>query len=196
MLKIKVDVKSLFKKGVKKRNEDFEVALITGEMGSGKSYLGVYKSEEKKRKVFTNMKSYHSKELPVQYFTSLHELYLNSDPNLFCLLDECSKWFPKDCKVDKAFYEWLQHSRKTNRYVYMIFQEYYMVPNWIRGVAKHVYTTSRIPLINLCRTSYGIPVLDPDTKEWGIQELSIFLYKRNKSIAALYDTDEIIYNEL
>lgn len=101
-------------------------------------------------------------------------------------------FFPKDCKIDKQFYEYLQHSRKTNRYVYLIFQEYYMVPNWIRGVATHVYTTRKVPLLNVCLTTYGIPILDAETKEWGIQELMILIYKRNKSIAKLYDTNEIL----
>lgn len=192
MLKIKIDYKSFFRKGLKNRNEDFEVALITGYMGSGKSYLGVYKAEPSKRKILTNMKSYHSNENLISYFTERNELYSNSENDLFVLIDECSKWFPKDSKCDKDFYEWLQHSRKTNRYVFMIFQEYYMVPNWIRGVATHVYTTKKIPLLNVCLTTYGVPVLDAETKEWGIQELMILIYKRNKKIAALYDTNEII----
>lgn len=192
MLKVKIDFKSFFRKGVKKRNEDFEVALITGYMGSGKTYYGVYRTERTERNVLTNIHSYKTSTRDVQYFNERYELYNNSERNLLVLCDECSKWFPKDCKIDKAFYEWLQHSRKTNRYVFLIFQEYLMVPNWIRGVATRVYTTKKVPLLNVCITTYGIPVLDTETKEWGIQELLIILYKRNRKIASLYDTDEII----
>lgn len=192
MLKVKIDYKSFFRRGLKKRNEDFEVALITGYMGSGKSYLGVYKTEQTTRNVYTNMLSYRSPNREISYFKDRSEIVLNDEPNLLFLVDECSKWFPKDCKQDKAFYEWLQHSRKTNRYVFLIFQEYLMIPQWIRGVATRVYTTSKVPLLPVHVTTYGIPVLDPETKEWGVQELLLILYKRNRKIADLYDTTETI----
>ena len=192
MLKIKIDFKSFFRKGLKKRNEDFEVALITGYMGSGKSYFGVYKTEQTNRNVFTNMLSYHSSNRDIKYFHDCSDIVSNDDPDLVFLIDECSKWYPKDSKQDKAFYEWLQHSRKSNRYVFLIFQEYLMIPQWIRGVATRVYTTSKVPLLPVHLTSYGIPILDPETKEWGVQELLLILYKRNKKIADLYDTSESI----
>lgn len=192
MKKIKIDFKSFFRRGLKKRNEDFEVAIISGYMGSGKTYLGVYKTEQTDRDVWTNIKSYKSDSRSIDYFTSPHDIVSNEDPNLLFLLDECSKWFPKDSKQDKPFYEWLQHSRKTNRYVFLIFQEYLMIPQWIRGVATRVYTTSKVPLLPVHLTSYGIPVLDPDTKEWGVQELLLIIYKRNKKIGDLYDTTETL----
>lgn len=192
MLKVKIDYKSFIRRGLKSRNEDFEVALITGYMGSGKSYLGVYMTEQTKRNVFTNMKTYKSPSRQINYFTERNEIYMNDDKDMLFLIDECSKWFPKDARVDEKFYEWLQHSRKSNRYVYLIFQEYLMIPTWIRGVATRVYTTRKVPLVHVCLTSYGIPVLDSETKEWGLQELALIIYKRNKRIAELYDTDETI----
>lgn len=74
----------------------------------------------------------------------------------------------------------------------MIFQEYLNVPIWLRGVANRVYVTAKIPFLPLHITSYGIPILDLETKEWGLQELSILIYKRNQRIASSYDTFEII----
>lgn len=192
MLKVKVDYKSFFRRGLKNRKEDFEVALITGYMGSGKTYFGIYKTEETNRDVFTNVRSYRTKTRNVSYFTYKEELYDNVESDKLFLIDECSKWFPKDSRIDKSFYEWLQHSRKCNRYVYLIFQEYLMVPNWIRGVATRVYTTKKLPLLPVHVTTYGIPVLDTTTCEWGVQELLLVIYKRNKRIADLYDTSETI----
>lgn len=192
MLKIKVDFDSIRSKGLKMNNEDFLVVLICGYMGSGKNYYAFYESDKIKRKVLTNVQSYHHEDFEVEHFKRLSEVYNNYEKNLLCIVDECSKKFPKDCKLDKDFYSWLQHSRKCNRYVFLIFQEYINVPTWIRGVANRVYTTRKIPLLPLNITSFGIPILDTDTKEWGIQELSILIYKRNKKIGDSYDTYEII----
>ena len=55
-----------------------------------------------------------------------------------------SKKYTKDSHIDKAFYSWLQQSRKHNRQVYLITQEYLQVPQWLRGVANLVYTTKKI----------------------------------------------------
>lgn len=192
MLKIKVDTKSIVSKGVKKLHEDFRVVLICGYMGSGKNYYAFYEEDNIKRDVLTNVHSYHNDFSNVSYFTKLAEIYNNYESYLNVIIDECGKKFPKDCKIDKDFYSWLQHSRKCNRYVYMIFQEYINVPTWLRGVANRVYITRKIPLIPLNITTYGIPILDKDTMEWGVQELSILIYKRTQRIANSYDTFEII----
>lgn len=195
MLKIKIDTKSMFEKGLKSINEDFQVVLICGYMGSGKNYFSFYQADKIGRKVLTNVHSYHcvnNNLYDVSYFTFIEELYDNYEKNLLVIIDECGKKFPKDCKIDKNFYSWLQHSRKTNRYVYLIFQEYLNVPQWIRGVANRVYTTRKVPLLPFQITSFGIPILDLETKEWGLQELKILLYKRTKRIGDSYDTYEII----
>lgn len=194
MLNMKIDFQSILKKGVKPIKEDYETSLICGKMGSGKSYYAIYKSEKqlkRKKTIYTNIKSYNS---------SNHEIIKidwgeitkrgQTDFNSIWILDECSKRFPKDSRVDKDFYEFLQHSRKQNRSVYLIFQEYIMVPQWIRGVCDRVYTTSKLGF--LCKTDLGIPVLDKDTYEWSLDNLGFIIYKRNKDISSLYDTREII----
>lgn len=198
MLKIKVDFKSIFKKGIKNVQDDFIVALINGVQGSGKTFYGVYQAEviyKKPITVYTNIKSYKSLKNKVVYFDYIEELYNNHDTYCMFLIDELSKKFTKDSRIDKAFYSWLQQSRKHHRYVYMITQEYLQVPNWLRGVATLSYTTKKIPLTSLMITTLGIPELDKDTCEWGLKELAIRIYKRNKCIASLYDTYELI-NEL
>lgn len=194
MYKLKVDYKSIFKKGVPKLDEDYLDALICGYQGSGKSYFAIYNVEKyltRKKVVYTNIKSYKSKVHEVKYLTSIENVYqIEGDYNSIYILDECGKTFPKDCRIDKQFYGWLQQSRKHNRHVYMIFQEYIMVPNWIRGVCNKIYTTSTG--LGLCKTNVGYPVLDKETFEWGIENLGTYYYKRNKSITDLYDTRESI----
>lgn len=195
MLKIKIDFKSLFKKGIKNVKDDFLVALINGKQGSGKTYYAVYQAEvifSKPITIYTNIKSYKSLKNKVIYFDTIDEIYNNHDTYCMFIIDELSKKYTKDSKIDKPFYSWLQQSRKHHRYVYLITQEYLQVPNWLRGVANLSYTTKKLPLLPLMVTTLGIPTLNNDTFEWGLSELAIRIYKRNKSIAKLYDTYELI----
>lgn len=192
MIKYKIDFRSMIQKGLEKNAEDFQVCLVCGYQGSGKNYWCFYLEEQINRDVVTNVHSYHKPGINVDYFLKLEEIYGNYEKDKIFIIDECSKKFPKDSKIDKNFYGWLQQSRKTNRYVFLIFQEYLMVPQWIRGVANRVYVTSKVPLLPLNYTTYGVPVLDQETLEWGLQELIIFIYKRNKRIASMYDTYEVI----
>lgn len=195
MLKVKIDFKSMLKKGIKNLPDDYMVALINGRQGSGKSFYAIYQAEEiykQPLKIYTNIRSYKSKKNEVIYFTYIEELYNNHDTNCMFIIDELSKKFTKDSKIDKPFYSWLQQSRKHHRLVFLITQEYLQVPNWLRGVVNYSFTTKKIPLTPLMITTLGIPTLDKDNFEWSLQELAIRIYKRNKSIAQLYDTYELI----
>lgn len=192
MIKYQIDFRSLYSKGLPKNNEDFLVVLVCGSQGTGKNYFCFYKEEQILRDVITNVHSYKNDKVGVEYFTKLWEIYTNFEKNKLFIIDECSKKFPKDSKIDKDFYGWLQQSRKTNRYVFLIFQEYYMVPQWLRGVANLVYVTRKIPFLPLQSTTLGVPVLDKETFEWGIKELSVCIYKRNEKIGSMYDTYEVI----
>lgn len=196
MLKMKIDFKSFFKKKPSKIKDDFLVALITGTQGSGKSYFAIYHNEliDYDKTIYTNIKSYKSENHKVIYFDRIDEIYDNNDTNCIFIIDELSKKYTKDSKQDKHFYSWLQQSRKHNRYVYLITQEYIQVPTWLRGVADKVYTTTKLPF-GLCKTSLGFPVLDKETMEWGINTIGFVIYKRTKKITDLYNTFEFV-NEL
>lgn len=193
MLKIKIDFNSLFRKGIKNIENESMVALITGVMGSGKTYFSIKKLEDIKtsKHIITNVRSYKSEKHIVQYFSNISEIYDNHDLDTIFLIDELSKIYVKDSKIDRAFYSWLQQSRKHNRQVYLITQEYLQVPQWLRGVANYVYTTHRF-FKNYCITSFGYPILDKDSMEWGLSEISLEFYKRTKFIAQKYDTLELI----
>ena len=101
-----------------------------------------------------------------------------------------SKKYTKEAKQDRRLYSWLQQSRKRQRYVLMITQEYLQTPSWLRGVADYVYTTYKIKLTNLFKTIQGFPYLDEETLQWCIEPFRTFIYKRNKYIAEMYDTLE------
>lgn len=194
MLKIKIDFLSLFKKGTKSIKDDFAIHLICGYQGSGKTWYSIYLMEKNKgAKIYTNIKSYRSNKNEVKYFSNLDEIYNNTEDNCIFLIDELSKKFTKDSRIDKAFYSWLQQSRKHKRYVYMIMQEYIQVPMWLRGIATTIYTTSKVPLFPIFKTSLGYPILT-ENYEWDISTFAVIFYKRTNDISMLYDTFESINN--
>ena len=192
ILKYDIQFKTLFARGVKPIKNDFFIALITGYQGSGKTWFGVYLVNElKNRTIVTNIKSLNIPNRKIKYFTMLSEIYNINDNNCVFLIDEISKAFTKDSKQDKDFYSWLQQSRKHNRYVYLITQEYLQVPTWLRGVANKVYTTKQAPF-NTFITSLGKPILNEETKEWETENYLYFIYKRTSKICSYYDTFELV----
>lgn len=194
MVKVKIDFKSFFQKGVKPINDDFGIFLITGYQGSGKTWYSIYLMEKEKNKtIYTNIKSYKSKRNNVVYFDTIEDIIENTEKNCIFLIDEVSKRYTKDTKQDLKFYSWLQQSRKNNRYVYLITQEYIQVPMWLRGIANRVYTTSKLPALPLFKTSLGVPVLN-ENYEWDINVFAFVIYKRTKRISNCYDTLEPINN--
>lgn len=191
-MKIKIDFVSFFKKGTKNINDDFAIRLITGYQGSGKTWYSIYLMEKEVNQIiYTNIKSYKSDKNEVRYFDKLEEIYTNHDDNCIFLVDELSKKFTKESKQDLAFYSWLQQSRKHKRYVYLITQEYIQVPQWLRGIANMVYTTSKVPFLPIFKTSLGVPVLN-ENYEWDIDTKAVIYYKRTQSISSKYDTFEAI----
>lgn len=193
MMKIKIDYKTFLQPSPPHINDNFGIYLITGYQGSGKTYYSIYLMEkEKKKKIYTNIKTYTSTRNEVYYFEKLEEILENTEDNCIFLIDEVSKRYTKDSRQDLAFYSWLQQSRKHKRYVYLITQEYIQVPMWLRGIANQVYTTSKVPILPIFKTSLGVPVLSTDTYEWGIQTFAIIFYKRTKKISNCYDTFESI----
>lgn len=191
ILKNEIDIKSFFHKKPKPVNENFFVGLITGYQGTGKTYLGTYFLYRyfSNRKIKTNIKSLKLPNSNIEYFEYLDEITDDIEENVVYLIDEISKKYTKDAKQDKKLYSWLQQSRKRKRVVLLITQEYLQIPMWLRGVASVVYTTHKMPLLPLFKTIKGLPYLTED-KEWSIEPISTFIYKRNKYICDFYDTFE------
>lgn len=193
MFKTHIDFNSFFKKGTPKINDDFGVSLITGYQGSGKTYFSVYvayKYLTNRTKIRTNIRSLKIPGKKIEYFEKIDQIVLQTDTDYVYIIDEISKKYTKECKQDKLFYSWLQQSRKRRRIVLLITQEYLQVPTWLRGVSRFVYTTEKIKLLPLFKTTKGVAVLDSSTCEWTVEALETYYYKRNLYIANMYDTME------
>lgn len=188
------DFNSFFKASPKLINDNFGVSFITGYQGSGKTYFAIYilfKYIEPNRIIYTNIKSLHIPNRNIIYFEKIDDIVFNVEMDRVFVIDEISKKFTKDCKQDKLFYSWLQQSRKRRRTTILITQEYLQIPVWLRGIARYVYTTSKISFFPIFKTYKGFAVLNDD-KEWTVEPQEIFIYKRNKLITNLYDTMEPI----
>lgn len=193
-MKIKIDFKSFFQKGVPSVDDDFFIRLITGYQGSGKTFLAVklaHEQENNKRIIKTNIKSYCDSAKRIVYFDSIDDIIDDTDDNITYIIDELSKKYTKDSRQDLRFYSWLQQSRKHKRHVYLITQEYIQVPMWLRGIATQVYTTSKVRLLPIYKSILGYPILN-ENYEWALDEVFTYYYKRTKSISRLYDTFESI----
>lgn len=193
--KIDFDLKSIFRKGIKAKYEPFGCFLITGYMGSGKTYFAVKFANDFKHnyKIKTNIQSLNIPGALIEKFHNLDEVY--NDKEEFCLyiIDELGKKFTKEAKADKDFYNFLQMSRKTKRIVLIIHQEYLQVPFWLRGVCSEVFTTKKVRFLpSLFVTYRGFAILDEETKEWTVDYNFRYIYKRNKSIANYYNTFETV----
>lgn len=195
ILNTEIDFKSFFRKRPKDIKDNFGVSFITGYQGSGKTYLAVYilvKYIEPNRKIYTNIKSLNIPNRDIVYFEKINDIVSNIEMDRVFVIDEISKKYTKECKQDKLFYSWLQQSRKRRRTTLLITQEYIQIPFWLRGIARYVYTTTKLKFIPIFRTYKGYATLDEQTKEWVIDPESTYIYKRNKYIANYYDTMEPI----
>lgn len=191
--KLRIDFSTFFRKSPPKVNEEFLVCLINGRMGSGKTYVSVYLTARylKNKKIKTNIHTLKIPDREIVYFNNISDIIKDTEENCIYIIDELSKKYTKESKQDKDFYCWLQHSRKSKRYVLLITQEYLQVPQWLRGVSNVVYTTTKMKFLPFFKTYKGYPYLTED-KEWDIQPLQTYIYKRNKYYTDMYDTFESV----
>lgn len=195
IFKTNIDLKSMFHVKPKKLNDNFGVSFVTGYQGSGKTYLAIYmlyKYIEPNRKIYTNIRSLKIPNRTIEYFEKIDDIVENIEMDRVFVIDEISKKYTKECKQDKLFYSWLQQSRKRRRTTILITQEYIQIPFWLRGIARYVYTTTKMPFLPLFVTYKGYAYLSEDTKEWQIDPEEKYIYKRNKYICSFYDTMEPI----
>ena len=196
--KTEIKTNTIFKKGLKKEDENFQNVLICGYMGSGKTYFAVYYTIDdllKKYKfnaIKTNIHSLKIKGQFIQYFDYLSEIYDDFEDNCLYIIDELGKKFTREAKQDNDFYGWLQQSRKCHRFVIGIHQSFKRIPPWLREPMAFVFVTHKIPFTKFFKTDIiNAQEMELDeNKEWTGPIAKIIIYKRLKSIADCYDTNE------
>lgn len=193
-----VDFPSFLKKRTPKIDDYHGVYFITGPQGAGKTYDAVdfaRRVDLKKITIWTNI---HSLMLPHKSFTKIDEITQNTDEHCLFLIDEISRKYHKNSPTDKAFYAWLNQSRKRKRIVILITQEWRELPMWIRRPAKISISIKPTPILSLFgvyTSTWGDAVnlvFNKDEGEYECPPIKSVIYKRNMSVASLYDTFEPI----
>lgn len=197
----KIEFKSFFKKGLPRIDDRFGVYFICGRQGSGKSYYAVKlllaQDKDTCASIYTNVHSLKIPNYDIKYFSTVDELYSNTEEYCIFLIDELSRKYDKNSRTDTQFYAWLNQSRKRKRIVIMITQEWRELPMWIRRPAKYMLTTKRgfLSRFGIYTTVVGDAenmVFNKDESEYECPTIKKIIYKRNQEIAKLYDTFEPI----
>lgn len=195
ILKYDIRLNTFLKPGIKQKEDPWGVYTITGFQGSGKTYYAVYllKNMKNNYKIHTNIKSLKIPKKDIEYFSKIEEITDNVEENQIFVIDEISKKYTKNSVQDKAFYSWLQQSRKRGRIVILLTQEWKEVPMWLRRPVRFMYSTRKLGFLPIFITSIGDALnctYNSDTNEWECPVISYIIYKRTKSIASMYDTFE------
>lgn len=189
--KLKIDTESFLKKGVKRLPQDnFGVYCFCGHQGTGKTLSAVKYAYEvqNNRKIWANF----NLNLPnVQRFHNLSDIWDNTDENQLFIIDEVFKKYTKNSRVDKEFLSWLMQSRKSKRVVILIAQFWAELPLTLRRTCKRTITSHSLG--NLQLNTWG----DAEQMSWSDTEQDFVcpttgfeLFKRNKIICNLYNTNE------
>lgn len=202
--KYDIRTNTFFKKGLPKLDDRFGVYFVTGRQGSGKTYYAIYLALQQVNfnpelvTIYTNI---HSLKIPnsnIKYFTTIDEIYFNTDEHCIFIIDEISRKFDKTSKTDKQFYAFLNQCRKMRRICILITQEWRELPMWLRRPAKFMITTHKTKLLYFFGFYTSVVgdaenmVFDKDEGEYNCPPLKYVIYRRNKCIAELYDTFEPI----
>lgn len=202
ILKYDIRLNTVFKKGLPRIDDRYGCYFVTGRQGSGKSYYAVMLllQQDKKmvNKIYTNVHSLNIPGYDIVYFTDIRDLYTNTDDHCIFLIDEISRKYDRNSRTDTQFYAWLNQSRKRKRIVIMITQEWRELPMWIRRPAKFMISTKPTTLLKYFGFFTSMVgdaenmVFNKDEGEYDCPPLKYIIYRRNKSVAQLYDTFEAI----
>ncbi len=195
--------KSFKYKKLKYIDDSFGVYLITGKQGTNKTYYAVQltlnQDSKKVNYIKTNIKSLHIPGFEVKYFSTINEIYFDTDKNCIYIIDEISRKWKKNSPTDQDFYAWLNQCRKRNRIAILITQEYKELPMWIRRPAKFMLNTLPIPILSNFFSIFALNVgdgynlvFDKDEGEYICPTIKTIIYKRNSYVGSMYDTFEPI----
>lgn len=204
IFKYDIRFKTFFKKGLPKIDDKFGVYFVTGRQGSGKTYFAIYlglqqvKFDKSMARIKTNV---HSLKIPgavIDYFTTIDEIYTDTEEKCIFIIDEIARKYDKNSRTDTQFYAFLNQCRKRKRVCILITQEWRELPMWIRRPAKFMISTKPTRLLNrfgiytTCVGDAENMIFNKDEGEYECPPIKYIFYKRNKDIANYYDTFEPI----
>lgn len=195
---ITIDWASLTKRKVAMLDDHHGIYFVCGRQGTGKTYMAVNFAKDLNLKNVTVVTNIKSLKIPHENFEKIEDIVRDNREYTCYIIDEIARKYDRNSKTDTQFIAWLNQSRKRKRVVILITQVWKQVPMWLRDPTKFAITTRPVPIVGrwlgLYLTTWGDGenmILDED-KEWVCPPVKVVLHKRNKHVAALYDTFEPI----
>lgn len=208
VMKIHVDLKSLFKRGFKKYDNDFGLFCYCGKQGKGKTYSAIkFLIERKLAKnytILTNVKSFNVFE-DTKYFKSINDIikyctkFKDNDENVIIFFDEIFTILEKKTAINKEILSFISQLRKRKIIFVTTAQEWSEINITFRRYVRYQIECHMFSLPILHNAFIYNVINDGDLIKWD-NDLQEFIAPRvaanfakcNRSIVESYDTYETI----
>lgn len=208
VMKIHVDLKSLFKRGFKKYDNDFGLFCYCGKQGKGKTYSAIkFLIERKLAKnytILTNVKSFNVFS-DTKYFASINDIikyctkFKDNDENVIIFFDEIFTILEKKTAINKDILSFISQLRKRKIIFVTTAQEWSEINITFRRYVRYQIECNMFSL-PILHNAFIYNVIndgdqikwDNDSQEFIAPRVAANFAKCNRSIVESYDTYETI----
>lgn len=207
-MKLHIDLKSLFKRGFKKYDNDFGLFCYCGKQGKGKTYSAIKFLIERKLaknyKILTNVKSFNIFS-DTKYFNNINDIieyctkFKDNDENVIIFFDEIFTILEKNTKINKTILSFISQLRKRKIIFVTTAQEWAEINITFRRYVRYQIECNMFSL-PILRYAFIYNVIndgdqikwDNDSQDFLAPRVASNFAKCNKSIIESYDTFETI----
>lgn len=195
--KIRIKLKTFFKRGFKPSRNKFGVYCYCGKQGKGKTYSAVeYLLENKDKKIYANLESLKGVEYtPIGGFDDLLDLRHEHDCIIF--FDEIFTALTRNSRMTTEVLDFLSQMRKRNIVFITTAQEWLEVNITFRRYCRYQIDCNMFPILNsglLIKTFHDAEQMKWSTEanEYVAPIVETTISKCNLEVAKSYDTFETI----
>lgn len=207
-LKIHVDLKSFFRKGFKKFDNDFGLFCYCGKQGKGKTYSAIKFLIDRKMlddyKVLTNVKSFNAFD-DTLYYDDINDIieyctnFKDNEENVIIFFDEIFTILEKKTAINKKILSFISQLRKRKIIFITTAQEWSEINITFRRYCRFQIDCNMfaLPFFNTAFIFNSINdgdliKWDNDLQEFVAPRVQANFSKCNRSIIMSYDTYETI----
>lgn len=195
--KIRIKVKTFFKRGFKPSRNKFGVYCYCGKQGKGKTYSAVeYLLDNKDKKIYANLDSLKGIEYtPIGGFDDLLDLRHEHDCIIF--FDEIFTALTRNSKMTTEVLDFLSQMRKRNIVFITTAQEWLEVNITFRRYCRYQIDCNMFPFLSsglLIKTFHDAELMkwSNEANEYVAPIVETTISKCNLEVAKSYDTFETI----
>lgn len=208
VMKVHIDLKSLFRRGFKKYDNDFGLFCYCGKQGKGKTYSAIKflidRKLAKNYTILTNVKSFKVFS-DTKYFSSINDIikyctkFKDNDENVIIFFDEIFTILEKKTAINKEILSFISQLRKRKIIFVTTAQEWSEINITFRRYVRYQIECNMFSLPILHNAFIYNVINDGDLIKWD-NDLQEFIAPRvasnfakcNRSIVESYDTYETI----